>query len=179
MTGCITKDLKDLLISLLEAEVPPLTLKMVIEKSFPTCAGTTGPAPAVKTTTREFAERWPSAIYVDPNGVKHDYNSPSALYEKLTGTKLSGSICLEEGNRCYPATTVESFRIQGYIVEGDGEDPPASDPLNWLSSGNVKRQATIDAHNAWKQHLLATGKKFIVLDPIWVKMQAKKEGIEQ
>ena len=186
MAGCITKDLKDLLISLLEAEVPPLTLKMVVEKSFPACAGEEGPAKEKSTTSASASARtmpahWPTARFIDENGNASDYNSPSELYVKLTGKKLSGSICTSPEHHppiCYPATTVESFRIWGYIVQGNGEDPPPSDPANWLHSNNVSRDSVIDATNIWKEHLKATGKKFIVIDPKWVKKQAEKAGIE-
>ena len=175
MAGCITRDLKDALMMLIDAEVPLESLRKIIEneKSFPLCSGSMGATTtaAAQTSTRSFSPRWPPAVYIDPN----------KLYEVLTGTKLSGSICTGEGEgapRCYPATTVESFRIQGYTVQGNGEDPPASDPTNWLSSNNVKRRETIDAHEAWKEHLKATGKKFVVIDPIWIKRQTQKEGIE-
>ena len=166
---------------LIDAEVPHANLKAIIEKSFPSCesVGGSGGVLMAKSVTsteakRNMPTRWPHATYIDPNGVPHEYDSPSALYEKLTGVKLSGSICVEGGTRCYPATTVESFRIQGYTVLGNGEEPPASDEKNWLQSNNVKRSETLEATNAWKEHLLATGKKFVVVDPIWIKRKAEQ-----
>jgi len=134
------------------------------------------PAPPHPTSVRhgQFSPRWPGARYIDENGNTSDYDSPSELYTKLTGKPLSGSICTSPEHAppiCYPATTVESFRIWGYTVLGNGEEPPASDPANWLHSNNVKRQSVIDETNIWKEHLKATGKRFVVVNPKWVKKQ--------
>jgi hypothetical protein len=164
---------------LIDADVPSVNLKTIIEKNFPTCEslGQTNAAAATvehKTTTRNFSPRWPAARFIDENGVVSDYDSPSELYTKLTGKPLSGSICTSPEHHppiCYPATTVESFRIWGYTVLGNGEEPPASDPANWLHSNNVKRQAVIDETNIWKEHLKASNKKFMVVDPKWIKKQ--------
>jgi len=179
MTDCISQNLKNALIMLIDADVPSVNLKTIIEKNFPTCEslGQTNAAAAVEHkagTTRNFSPRWPAARFIDENGKTSDYDSPSELYTKLTGKALSGSICTSPEHSppiCYPATTVESFRIWGYTVLGNGEEPPASDPANWLHSNNVKRQSVIDATNVWKEHLKATNKKFIVVDPKWIKKQ--------
>jgi len=166
MTDCISKSLKDALMMLVDADIPSANLKTILEKNFPTCEslgetkGVSSVSGDVK-STRQFSPRWPGARFIDENGVPSDYDSPSELYTKLTGKPLSGSICTSPEHAppiCYPATTVESFRIWGYTVLGNGEEPPASDPANWLHSINVKRQSVIDATNIWKEHLKATNK---------------------
>lgn len=186
MTDCISQNLKNALMMLIDADVPSVNLKTIIEKNFPTCEslGQTGALHEAGThaitSTRQFSPRWPGARFIDENGVSSDYDSPSELYTKLTGKPLSGSICTSPEHAppiCYPATTVESFRIWGYTVLGNGEEPPASDPANWLHSNNVKRQAVIDATNIWKEHLKASGKKFVVIDPKWLKKQATIEKV--
>jgi hypothetical protein len=160
MASCISQDLKTVFMAMLNKKIAPETILQVVE-AFPTCesVGVGSPAAkeAVAESKRHMAQRWPAAIYVDKKGKTTEHSSASALYEELTGKKPSGSICDEEGNKCTAATLIDSFRFHGYIVQGNGEDAPATDP--------DKPALNLRLHSEWKEHLNATGKKIVIIHP--------------
>jgi hypothetical protein len=160
MATCITQDLKTMLINLLEKKKPHEFISMVVDEIFPTCEslGLGLPTKEAVAAKRKIAGRWPNAIYVDAKGKTIDKGlSASALYEELMGKKPSGTVCDEEGTKCTAISLIDSFRLNGYFVQGDGEDAPETDTEN--------PGATLKAHEAWKDHLNTTGKKFIVINP--------------
>lgn len=159
--SCITQDLKTFLLNMIEKKRPYEVMQTVVEDGFSVCKEGAFAAPsaarAATEAKRTMATRWPEAIFVDKKGKETEYDSASALYEKLTGKKPSGSICNEKGDTCRPVSLIDSFRFFGYIIQGDGEDAPESDP--------EKPGDTLKAHTAWKDHLNATNKKLIVIHP--------------
>ena len=165
MAMCITQDLKTLLINMLDKKTPHEALKIFAD-AVPTCesiglgVATSGKAAVAgaQEAKKHMATPWPKAVYVDQKGKSTEYDSASALYEKLTGKKPSGSICNEEGTKCTPVTLIDSFRFFGYTIQGDGEPAPETDPEKSYS-------VNLKAHQDWKDHLKATGKKIIVIHP--------------
>jgi len=178
MDPCITGDLKAMLLNMIDKKTPHEIMKVGVEALFPVCQDKSPATTAKGTSTRTFAAQWPKAIFIDENGQRHDEGlSASKLYTQLTGKETSGSIsgadldiCNEEG-KCYPSTLLESFRAFGYHIQGNGEPAPASDPESMLKSSNINRQATIQAHNVWKEHLVKSGKKLVIIHPDWIKKQ--------
>lgn len=170
MTDCISQNFKTMLLASLDKQRPHELLHLMVEDMMPTCESlgigmpTRAAVAGVGETKRRMAEPWPAAVYIDARGEKHEKGSPSALYEELTGKRPSGSICNEEGTKCTAASLIDSFRFWGYSVEGNGESSPPTDPENPSRS--------LAAHQAWKDHLKSTGKKFVVIHPDWVKKQA-------
>ena len=99
---------------------------------------------------------WPKAIYIDENGKSTTWDSPSSLYVHLTGTKPSGSVICD-GVSCSAATMVDSFRFHGYIVKGDGEDPPTR-------QAGMSKNAKVKQDQIWKTHLKEKGLKVVVIN---------------
>lgn len=172
MEPCITSNLKDMLLRMCKSKRPHEKMEAIIEDPdiFPLCEpsmfkGGGSSAAAEATKKREIAERWPGAIYVKPDGTHEEWDSASKLYTHLTGKKVSGSVCDESGRSCRAATILDNFRFHGYLIQGNGEDPPKSDP--------EKPFAAKAATDEWKQHLLDENKKLYVIDPKFV---PKQEG---
>jgi len=161
---CITKDLKTLLINAIDRQVSHETLRSFVVDMMPICPTGVFAAPAAAGEAekkREMATRWPEAIYVNKAGKQEVWDSPSKLYKHLTGKEVSGSICDKKGKTCRPASLIDSFRFSGFIVQGNGEDSPESDP--------EKPGETLRLHKEWKQHLLDTNKKIVIIDPRSIK----------
>ena len=169
-TTCITADLKAMLLNMIDKKMSHETMKQVVEGLFPVCeeGGVAMPTKLAVASTRKMASRWPPAIYIDKEGKRSEETSASSLYEKLTGKKPSGSICDDEGKKCTAATLIDSFRFHGYIVQGNGEDAPPTDPED--PSKNLK------LHSEWKDHLNAKGLKMIIVHPESPTIQKIQQG---
>lgn len=177
MADCISSNFKMMILRQLSQKKDPGLMAMFIEEFMPTCEdmGQTGGAAtatavaAVKEAKKRMATLWPAAVYIDENGVRHDEGmSASALYEKLTGKKPSGSICNDEGNKCTPASLIDSYRFWGYHVQGNGEPAPITDPEKSVAQ-------TVKETEVWKEHLKNSGMKFVVIHPEWIKKSAAPE----
>jgi len=168
MPSCITEDYKIILTNMVQAETDKAIVKGLLD-TIPLCTDIPGfpggPVEAGKRTERHMAERWPSAQFINAKREVSEWDSPSKLYTHLTGERVSGSVCDLKGEKCRALSLVDNFLIAGFIVKGDGEDPPPSAG----TKTEVER-----AHTAWKDHLNATGKKFIVIHP-----EALKEAVEE
>lgn len=171
MADCISKSFKDMILNQLAAKKPYELLSMFVQEFMPVCeeVGPVTPTKAAIVTAekakKSMASPWPRAVFIDATGNRHDEGlSASALYEQLTGKKPSGSICNEEGNKCTPATLIDSFRFFGYHVQGNGEPAPTTDPDDSITQ-------TVRKVETWKEHLKNSGKKFVVVHPEYIKKQ--------
>lgn len=125
MAGCITEDYRGILKGLIDAGVNKETTMAVLEY-IPECKEQTIPGPARK-STRQLAEAWGiKPVYVDAEGKREEFSSPSALI-KFLGLPMSGSVCDAEGKTCRATSAVDILRISGYTVSGDGEPRKASE----------------------------------------------------
>jgi hypothetical protein len=169
-TTCITADLKTMLMGMIDKKMSYDVMHQVVDAMFPVCeeGGVAMPSKQAVASTRKMAARWPAAIYVDKTGARTEYPSASALYEKLTGKKPSGSICDDEGKKCTAATLVDSFRFNGYIVQGNGEEAPPTDPEH--------PEMNLKLHSEWKDHLNAKGLKIIIVHPESPTIQKIQQG---
>jgi hypothetical protein len=122
---------------------------------------------AAKTRSPESASLniWPTVIYFNERGEAKDFNSPTALYKTLwpgvsTGKKIVCQIPEYEGQppECAPATMVQDFTLNGFIVRGNGEPPPAF-------TSKMSRDEKVALHNAWKDKLKRESKHFVVYHP--------------
>jgi len=173
--SCITEDNKNIILNLIEvAETPQekVLFKKIVDK-IPICEFATATKAPGTAASRKMAPRWPPAVYYNEKGEAEPWDSPSQLYEHLTGRKVSGQLCNEEGTACRALSLVDNFIISGFIVRGNGEPPPPSIGTR----SEVER-----AHQAWKEHLNATGKKFLVFHPkapLVKEMQEKAERVKK
>ena len=138
-----------------------------------------GGGTSTSTTTRKKGKTWGvETVYINEKGEPKtfvdkdgDPLSVSALYTQLTGKKVSGTIDACGVKGCYCGTVVDNYNLDNYIVRGNGEDPPTRPvPLGGVGRGQGKlttaqREDYVRRTNEWKDHLKATGKKFIVIHP--------------
>ncbi len=151
--GCISKGLADFLVMFIDQGASQDTLKQIVS-AFPRCPD--GNVPVAKLTERKRPANWPAAIYFDEDGDAEPFDSPSELYTHLTGEKVSGQVCDDEGKSCRALSLIDNFTIKGFVVRGDGEAPP----LSIGSRSQIENKA-----QAWKQHLLNEGLDFMVFHP--------------
>jgi len=151
--GCISKGLADFLMMMIDQEQSYDVLKAVVH-AFPLCPD--GNVPVAKLTTRKIATRWPAAVYYDEKGEATPYDSPSELYTELTGERVSGQTCNDEGTSCRALSLIDNFTIHGFIVRGNGEAPPISVGTKSQIEGKAQ---------AWKTHLIEEEKQFLVFHP--------------
>ncbi len=174
LEGCITDNWRTTLGKALENENFPRDKINTVISIIPRCEDR--PAAVKETgTVRKWASRWPAAIYIDEKGEQETFDSPSQLYTRLTGDKVSGQICdittVAGGHvkSCRALSLVDNFTIHGYIVRGNGAPPPPS---------TGSKTEIHDAHEAWKQKLLDEGKSFIVMHPKTPTLQEAQKKAE-
>ena len=130
--NCISSGYKDLLIGMLTDEAAHDFLTAVV-KGMPLCEekmkeqvltfGTARGAAAI----RKVAAPWGiKPVFVDAEGKKTEYESPSALVKAL-GLTMSGIQCDIEGKKCKASSAIDILRIAGYTVSGDGEPRKAGE----------------------------------------------------
>ncbi len=116
-------------------------------------------------TTRKKAAEWPSAVYIDASGKAESWDSPSALYKHLTGKKVSGTVDSCDIKGCTAGTLVDNFTMAGFLVKGDGEDPPARPKSETGKLSGATKNSYVQSHQIWKQQLKDRNMKFVVIDP--------------
>jgi len=153
---CMTRGLADFLIQFIDQGIDDEMLKKML-RAVKVCPDeVSSSVPVAKLTTRKLAERWPPAVYFDEKGDSEPFDSPSELYTKLTGEKVSGQVCDDEGTSCRALSLIDNFTIKGFIVRGNGEAPP-------ISTGS--RSQIENKAQAWKHHLIEEDKQFMVFHP--------------
>jgi hypothetical protein len=120
MKSCITEDYKSILTNAIDANMAKEVLIGIIT-SMSICEEVKPSAAAVEHAKRKIPEPWGlEPIYIDENGKKHHYSSPSTLVKEL-GLPMSGIQCDADGNKCKATSAIEILRIAGYTVSGNGE----------------------------------------------------------
>jgi hypothetical protein len=167
MESCITRDLKDGLLRLINKQKPYEVLEMFVEELCPVCteSGKSAVAKAQKEGEEEEKRtqyRWGKAIYIDKKGKKSEYASPSALFKTLfpdeSPSKTTECEVIAGETKCTPKTMVMTFQGRGFIVRGNGEPPPV---LTTDMSGRKR----IEIHNEWGNTLKNSGRYFTVYHP--------------
>jgi hypothetical protein len=173
MAGCITADLKTVLLGLIEKKKPHELMAMFVEEFMPTCESLGLKVGGAAREAAEHAKRaqqpgWGPTVYYDEKGAKHDYTSPSNAFEELfhvsPSTQIECEVVAGE-TKCTPKTMVMSFQSRGMIVRGDGEPPPV------ITHGMTERER-VSLHQAWNAKLKSEGKHFTIYHP--KSPQAKK-----
>lgn len=126
MAGCITQDYRDILVTMISADVEKSALLSLIQH-LPLCEVAKPPKEEVERAKRAVPEVWGiEPIYFDENGKETKFSSPSALVKAL-GLEVSGIQCDVEGKKCKAMNVVDIMRIHGYTVSGDGEPRKAAE----------------------------------------------------
>ena len=156
MESCITKDYKDILIGLIDANTAKEMMRTIVG-ALPLCAS----VPAAKATVeRASATRWPDANYYSQDGTVKT-GSFSGLFKDVYGQSVTEDlVCRWWGDKqeCRSPSTVENFRNRGDIVKGNGEEAPV--PKLDMSAGQIKR-----LYSDWKDRLLTEGKTINIFHP--------------
>lgn len=115
--SCLEKEVKETLTAMVEKD-PKMGFGL-IEYLIPDCA--TVPARAVQEAKRAMPAMWGVQVtYIDGKGNEKEFDSPSALL-KVLGITTSGIQCDPEGTRCHSTSQIDSLKIKGYTVWGNGE----------------------------------------------------------
>jgi hypothetical protein len=123
--GCITDDYRSILHNAIDGGIDTKTVLAILDV-IPECrkmeAGAAlAPGSQVTGKRRMSAAPWDlEPVYVDAEGKKEKFTSPSALV-KFLGLPMSGSICDPTGKKCRATSAIEIMRIAGYTVSGNGE----------------------------------------------------------
>ena len=129
MAGCITEDYKEMFANLLTQDMAK-ELLIGFVRAIPLCE-VTAPRLAPGQATEAHKRRVPAVwgiepVYVDEQGKKQTFSSPSALVKHL-GFPMSGIQCDAEGKQCKAMSAIEILQIKGYVVSGNGEIKKASE----------------------------------------------------
>ena len=179
MAGCITSNWKDIVLGLLKAESSKNLLESVIG-SIPLCGEATGQAPAEAGTakivvTKSGTKNWPAAEFFNKDG-SVEAGSMTGLFAKHYGqTVFEDNICRVYGpthTDCRAQSTVENFMNRGCIVRGNGD--PAPVPTSDMSVAQVDRM-----FSAWKDKLLAEGRKIKIYPPDHPSLKEATKAIEK
>ncbi|MFA5991826.1 MAG: hypothetical protein WC794_06305 [Candidatus Doudnabacteria bacterium] len=123
--GCITNDVKEHLAKVIEKGCPENAsgIKFFLDV-IPECDPSMFKAAVKEGSSRSAPTPWgASATYVDKDGKKTEYSSPSNLVKAL-GLKMSGSQQICDGTSCKAASVIDILQLNGYTVWGDGSDIP-------------------------------------------------------
>lgn len=122
--GCITNDVREQLKAMINNGCPESAKAFdLVLGVIPECDSGMFKAAVKEGAARSAPVPWGASVtYIDKEGNKTEYTSPSKLVAAL-GLKMSGSqIC--EGNVCKAADVTDILRLNGYQVWGDGKDIP-------------------------------------------------------
>jgi hypothetical protein len=184
MGNCISQDLKNILFNMFDRKRDYTFMRDTVNDFFPICdekAAAGGLAESIKEfeaaagkkVVKEASSRalgegsklWPGAIYFNERGEAKDYASPSALYQVLfpgvsPGKQIVCAVPEYEGQTptCSPATMVQTFTLNGFIVRGNGEPPPTF-------TAKMTTAEKVASHGAWKDKLKRESKHFVVYHP--------------
>jgi hypothetical protein len=185
MASCITQDLRDVLFKMIDAKRDHSFMRMMVADYFPVCEEKAGGlAESIKEfeegsgktvvkeakaassrATGEGSKLWPTAIYFNESGEAKPYNSPSDLFKSLfpgvsPGKQIVCAVPEYAGQepKCSPASMVQTFTLNGFIVRGNGEPPPAF-------TAAMTTAEKVAAHGAWKDKLKRESKHFVVYHP--------------
>lgn len=123
--GCITNDVREQLQSMINngCKESASGFKLFMD-AIPTCDPGMFKAVVKEGAARSAPVPWGASVtYIDKEGNKTEYTSPSKLVAAL-GLKMSGSQQICDGTVCKAADVTDILRLNGYQVWGDGKDIP-------------------------------------------------------
>jgi hypothetical protein len=103
---------------------------------------------------------WQPAIYYGKDG-KAIKGSFSGLFEQIVGVPVTtDKVCsLVEGHAdCRALSTIENWRNRGFIIKGDGDDPP-------VPAGKISGESMETLYDKWKKKMCLEDKTINIYHP--------------